>query len=143
LKEGQIPLEELVVRHKLSRELEEYSVLSSARVVAKQLEAHGKVVRRGQRIRFIYISPGPGVYAWDLPQPPDLRSVDRAKYRKLLIRAIQDVLEPLGVTEAILKNWLIGGAGYLAPPGLLGSSDPTRLALPLLAEVKHLRVDAI
>jgi DNA polymerase-2 len=141
LRHGRVPLDELVVRQKLSRELEEYSVLSTARLVARQLGAYGKTLRRGQRSRFIYISPGPGIYAWDLPKPPDPKIIDRKKYRELLIRAVQDVLQPLGVTEPILKNWLIGGAGYLAPPGLLGSSDTTRQALPLLAGVECLRLD--
>jgi len=45
------------------------------------------------------------------------------------------------VTESILKNWIIGKAGYLAPPGVLNITDSTRLALPLLAEVDYLRVD--
>jgi hypothetical protein len=45
------------------------------------------------------------------------------------------------VTEAILKNWVIGQAGYLAPPGFLKTSNPTRSALPLLAALKYLRVD--
>jgi len=50
------------------------------------------------------------------------------------------VLQPLGVTGSILKNWVIGGAGYLAPPGLLSTTDLTRLALPLLADLKYLHL---
>jgi hypothetical protein len=76
-----------------------------------------------------------------LPKLPDIKEVDRMRYRELVIRAVQEVVQPLGVTDAILKNWLIGRAGYLAPPGLLKTTDPTRLALPLLAELKYLRVD--
>jgi hypothetical protein len=95
----------------------------------------------GQQIRYILVSRGPGVHAWDLPKLPDIKEVDRMRYRELVIRAVQEVVQPLGVTDAILKNWLIGRAGYLAPPGLLKTTDPTRLALPLLAELKYLRVD--
>jgi DNA polymerase elongation subunit (family B) len=127
----------------LSREPEKYSVLSPSAVVAKQLQAQGKVVKRGQRIRFIHIATAPGVWAWDSPTPPNPKIVDRMRYRDLLIRAVQEVLQPLGVTESILKNWLIGGAAYLAPPGLLKSTDPTRLALPLLADIEHLRLTTI
>lgn len=36
---------------------------------------------------------------------------------------------PLGVTETILENWLIGGMGYLTLPGLFKSTDSMRLAL--------------
>jgi hypothetical protein len=95
----------------------------------------------GMRIRYLYVSRGPGVHAWDLPNAPDWKAIDRTQYRKLIMRAVQEVLQPLGVTDAILKNWLIGQVGYLAPPGFLKTSNPARLALPLLADLKYLRVD--
>ena len=116
-------------------------MLSPSAIVAKQLQSHGKKVKRGQRIRFIYTAPAPGVWAWDLPTLPNPKTMDRVKYRELLIRAVHEVLQPLGVTEVILKNWLIGEAGYLAPPGFLKTVNPTRLALPLLADLRYLRVD--
>ena len=141
LKEGIVPLEELVVIQRLSREPEKFSVLSPSAIVSKQLQSHGKRVTRGQRIRFIYTAPAPGVWAWDLPTLPNPKAVDRVKYRELLIRAVHEILQPLGVTEVILKHWLIGEAGYLAPPGLLKTINPTRLALPLLAELKYLPVE--
>ena len=141
LKNGNVPLEELIVRQTLSRELDRYSVLSPLATAAQQLQVQGRIVRMGQQIRYIHVSRGPGVHAWNLPKLPDIKEVDRVRYRELIIRAVQEVLQPLGVTESILKNWLIGRAGYLAPPGLLATTDPTRLALPLLAEVKYLRVD--
>jgi DNA polymerase-2 len=141
LREGKVALEELVVTQKLSREPEKFSVLSPSAIVARQLQSYGKKVTRGQRIRFLYTARAPGVWAWDLPTLPEPKAVDRVKYRELLIRAAHEVLQPLGVTEVILKNWLIGEAGYLAPPGFLKTSHPTRLALPLLAELKYLPVD--
>jgi len=142
LKNRQIPLEELIVKQTLSRELNQYSFLSPPAVAARQLQIQGNTVERGQRIRFIYISRGPGVHAWDLPKLPDIKEVDRVRYRELVMRAVQEVLQPIGVTDSILKNWLIGRAGYLEPPGLLATTDPTRLALPLFANVEHLRLDA-
>jgi DNA polymerase elongation subunit (family B) len=135
-------LEELIVKQTLSRELNQYSFLSPPAVAARQLQIQGNTVERGQRIRFIYIARGPGVHAWDLPKLPEIKEVDRVRYRELVIRAVQEVLQPIGVTESILKNWLIGRAGYLAPPGLLATTDVTRLALLLLANVEHLRLDA-
>lgn len=141
LKAGEVPLEELVVTLTLSREPERYSVLSPSAVVARQLQALGKSVKRGQRIRFIYVAPAPGVWAWDAPTQPNPKTVDRIRYRELLIRAILEILQPLRVTEAILKNWLFGEAGYLAPPGFLKSTDPIKLALPLFSDVKYLRMN--
>jgi len=105
------------------------------------LQVQGRTVRMGQQIRYILVSRGPGVHAWDLPKLPDIKEVDRGRYRELVIRAVQEILQPLGVTESILKNWVIGKVGYLAPPGVLKTTDSTRLALPLLSEVDYLRVD--
>ena len=124
----------------LSRELDGYSVLSPLAVAAHQLRAQGKIIRRSMRIRYLYVARGPGVHAWDLPNVPDWKAIDRAQYRKLIMRAVQEVLQPLGVTDAILKNWLIGQVGYLAPPGFLKTTDATRLALPLFADQKYLRL---
>jgi hypothetical protein len=126
-----------------SRELDGYGVLSPLAVAAHQLRAQGKTIRMGMRIRYLYVSCGLGVYAWDLPNPPDWKAIDRIQYRKLIIRAVHEILQPIGVTEAILKNWLIGQAGYLAPPGFLKTTNPTRLALPLLADLKYLRVGSL
>lgn len=140
LKNRDIPLEELVVTQTLSRDLNQYSVLSPPAVAARQLQVQGVTKERGQRVRFIYMAPGPGVHAWDLSSPPDPHAIDVPKYRELILRAVLEVLQPLGLTETILKNWVIGRAGYLAPPGVLATTDSMRLALPLLAEVKYLRV---
>lgn len=140
LKNREIPFEELVVTQTLSRDLNQYSVLSPPAVAARQLQVQGVKKERGQRVRFIYMAPGPGVHAWDLPSPPDPHDIDVPKYRELILRAVLEVLQPLGVTESILKNWVIGRAGYLAPPGVLATADPIRLALPLLADVQYLRL---
>lgn len=141
LKNGNVPLEELIIRQTLSRELDRYSVFSPVATAAHQLQIQGRTVRMGQQIQYILVSRGPGVYAWDLPKLPDTKEVDRVRYRELVIRAVHEVLQPLGVTESILKNWIIDRVGYLAPPGVLKTTDPTRLALPLLSEVDYLRVD--
>jgi DNA polymerase-2 len=141
LKKKEIPLEELLVEQTLSRELDRYSVLSPMASAAHQLQAQGKTVGMGRRIRYIYIARAPGVCAWNLPSPPDPQAIDVIRYRELVLRAVQEVLQPIGVTESILKNWVIGRAGYLAPPGMLATTDPTKLALPLLADVKYLRLE--
>jgi DNA polymerase elongation subunit (family B) len=140
LKEGTVPLDELVLTHKLSREPEQFSVLSPSAAVCRQLKALGREMKRGQHIRFIYIAAAPGVWAWDSPKKLSTSAVDRIKYRELLIRGVQEVLEPIGVTENILRTWVISGAGYLAPPGFLKTNDQTKLAVPLLAEIDSLRL---
>ncbi len=141
LKKGEVPLEELVVTQTLSRELDGYSVLSPAAEVAKQLQAQGKEMKRGQRIRFIYIRSSPGVYAWDLPKLPDPKNLDFIKYRELIVRAVHEVLQPLGVTETTLKDWLFSRAGYLDLNKMPGPLPSIGLALPLLANVEYLHLE--
>jgi DNA polymerase II len=108
LRTGRAPLESLLVSQKLSRNLDAYHVPSPAARAAAQLEAAGKPVRRGQRVRFLYTLGDPGVFAWNRPDKPDPETVDKARYKTLLLRAASTVLQPLGVDEAALQQWLLG-----------------------------------
>ena len=93
----------------------------------------------GQRIQFIYTRTRQGVRAWDLPEPFNPALIDISRYKDLLFRAVHEVLQPLGATENVLRNWMFIGASYLLPPGLLHNS----LDLPLFANLKHVRVDVL
>jgi DNA polymerase-2 len=142
LKNKEVPLEELVVRQTLSREINEYTHSATTAIAARQLQSHGKTIKRGQSIRFIYVAPGPGVRAWDLPILPDPKSIDVLRYKELVLRAVYEVLQPIGVTEKTLRDWLFSRAGYLAQPGVLPSSkQPDGVNLPLLANLDYLRID--
>jgi DNA polymerase-2 len=70
----------------------------------------GKNLRPGQRVRFVYTLGEPGVHAWDLPVPPDLRSVDQERYKVLLFRAAGTILQPFGVQEEDLKTQVVAHA---------------------------------
>ena len=96
LKQGRVPLEKLIVRQQLSRALEEYRSPSPAARALMQLRPEGKALEPGQAVRLIYTRGKPGVYAWDLPEPPDPRTLDTQVYRQLLLRAAGTVLEPFG-----------------------------------------------
>jgi DNA polymerase elongation subunit (family B) len=106
LRRGRVPLAGLLVSQKLSRELDEYRVPSPAARAAAQLEAVGKHLRPGQRVRFLYTLGEPGVRAWDLPDSPDPATVDRRYYQRLLQRAIETVLQPFGLRIASLMGEL-------------------------------------
>ena len=134
-----VPLQELLITQTLSRELSEYRVPSPAARAACQLQARGKKIRMGQRIHFLYTRTEQGVHAWDLPEPLALTWVDIARYKELLFRAVYEIVQPLGVTERILRNWMFCQASYLLPPGLLHE----RMEMPLFANVKNIRVDMI
>jgi DNA polymerase-2 len=97
LKHGRIPLEKLIVRQQLSRTLEEYRSPSPAARALMQLQQLGKSLRPGQSVRLVYTRGEPGVYAWDLPDRPDPRTLDVGIYQELLLRAVGTILEPFGV----------------------------------------------
>jgi DNA polymerase elongation subunit (family B) len=134
-----VPGKELLITQTLRRELNEYRVLSPVARAAGQLQAAGKHIRMGQKIQFIYTKTKQGIRAWDLPNPFNPALIDTAKYKELLFRAGYEVLQPLGVTQDVLKNWVFSEASYLLPPGLLHH----RLEMPLFAALKRLRVDLL
>ncbi len=107
-----VPVEKLLVSQKLSRELGEYSSPSPAAQAVWQMQAAGKVVRPGQRVRFLYTLGKPGVHAWDVPDQPDIRSIDVARYRILLQRAVETVLAPIEQSVNVGKD---GECMYLFP----------------------------
>ncbi|HTP01347.1 MAG TPA: DNA polymerase domain-containing protein [Anaerolineales bacterium] len=95
LRAGRVPLETLIVHQTVSRNLDEYRTPTPAMVALQQLENAGKALRPGQTVRLIYTLGKPTARAWDLPEPIDPRSVDVRRYCRLLIRAINNVLEPV------------------------------------------------
>jgi len=130
MRRGRVPLEDLLVRQRLSRALEEYKVPSPAAEAAAQLEAAGKPVPVGRSVRFLYLRGKPRLAAWDLPDhPPNPAALDTARYFTLFLRAAAAVLEPLGVSPTRLEHWLRANAGYGAPPGYLPEGAARRLPL--------------
>jgi DNA polymerase-2 len=123
LRAGSIPLEQLLVSQKVSRELTAYSNPTPAVVAAKQLAQIGKTTLPGQRIRFLYTRGYPGAYAWDLSEPVDFRTIDQGRYVTLLIRAADTILSPFGAPSHMLSAW----------------ADQVPLDIPLLPESTQFR----
>ena len=132
LRQRKIPLEDLLISQKISRRLEEYKVPSPAARAAAQLAAIDKNLIPGQRVRFLYTRGKPGVFAWDLEERPDPKTVDIDRYAELLCRAAYTILQPLGVEERTLRWWMFTNAGYGAPPGFL--PDSCSQETPLLGD---------
>jgi hypothetical protein len=61
------------------------------------------------------------VYAWDLPECLDPKTINVAYYSQLLIRAASTVLQPLGLTESVLHDWLLH---HTYQPDFPSLSDP-------------------
>lgn len=141
LKRRDVPLHELIITQSLSREPEKFSVLSPSVIVLRQLKAVGKTLQRGQKIRFIYLGPAPGVYAWGLPKPPEPRTIDIPRYKELAFRAVYEVLQPLGVTERVLKGWIFSKTGYVMPTDLINPAQRTvKQETPIFADLRYLRL---
>jgi DNA polymerase-2 len=119
LRAGKIPIEELLITQRLSRELSSYKVPSAVARAGAQLQAAGKDVRPGMVLRFAYTRDESGVRAWGLPQPFPHASVSYSRYIELFIRAMHTVLQPFGVEEYVLRDWLLSNAGYFSPPGFV------------------------
>jgi DNA polymerase-2 len=94
LRNGRVPLEELVVRQRLSRTIEAYKTPSPAARAAMQLQAHGRQFAPGQSLEFLFARNATGVHAWELEEALDSGKLDAKRYYKLLDRAIQTVLTP-------------------------------------------------
>jgi DNA polymerase II len=141
LKRREVPFQELVVSQDLSRELDQFSVLCPLACASKQLQAIGKTPKRGQQIQFLYMGPAPGVHAWSLPKQPEPRTIDVRLYRELGFRAVYEVLQPLGITERVLKEWVFNKAGYVIPVDLI---KPVRRLVkqetPIFADTPYLRL---
>jgi len=117
LRAGRVPVEQLLVTHRLSRRPEEFSVRTAAARVANQLARAGVELHPGERLRFLLV-PGPQKA---LPQEhlPGQIPYDRQAYTELMLRAIESLLAPVGVDRGTLELWLLGNAGYWGPPGAL------------------------
>ncbi len=124
LRAGRVPLEDLLVAQRITRELGEYSSLPAAGRAAAQLEKIGKHLRPGQRVRFLLLRGQPDVHAWDLPDPPDRARLDLSRYRELLLRAASAVVQPLGVDQPTLASWVEGAVPVQMLPAGRPAAQP-------------------
>ena len=116
LHSGKVHLPELLVRQRLGRKLEAYRTPSPAARAVLQLKTAGKEMRPGQRVPFLYTLGKPGVFAWDMPQKPNPRVVDVARYQKLLLRAAGIVLESWGLDEKRLTELVLSDSSQPCLP---------------------------
>lgn len=100
LYQDKVPPSDLIVTRRLSREVDQFKVISESASAAKQLMAHNRSVQVGQRIEFIYIrGEESGVQVVDYHHWPEDQMIDKKRYCELLMRAIAQLLSPLGILE--------------------------------------------
>jgi len=86
LRNGLVPMEELVITQSLSRAVEAYTSPSPAARAAMQLQSAGRVIAPGQFIRFVFVCGAERVRVWDLGV--DVGMVDVKRYCAMLDRAV-------------------------------------------------------
>ena len=92
----------------------------------------------GQRVQFLYTKTEDGVHAWDLPNKFNPALIDIPRYKELLFRAVHEVLQPMGIPENILRDWMFSEASYLVFTGWANSIRLQKSELPLFVNMKHL-----
>lgn len=124
LRDGQVPLEDLLIAQRLTRVVEKYTHPSPAARAALQLQAAGIMTLPGQRVRFLYVYGNPNVWPWDQPAELDPRRLDIRSYRKLLLRAAADVFQPFGIDLQALSLLIEGNAIAIPLPMKRGIKKP-------------------
>jgi DNA polymerase-2 len=101
LYQGTVPPSDLIVTRRLSRDLDQFKGISESASAAEQLMARQqRSVQAGQKIEFIYIrGEKPGVQAVDYHHWLEDQKIDKQRYCELLMRAIYQLLYPLGILE--------------------------------------------
>ena len=130
LKRKEIDLPRLVISQTLSRNLEDFSVLSPAARAASQLARDHKILKAGQQIDFVRVKDPP--YALSTHSIRAGTELDIQWYAEQLLRAADEVLYSLGVTREILRGWLYDHAGYWTPEDYVNRAPAE---LPLLEEI--------
>ena len=113
LNDGRVPLKDLVMTMRISRDLEAYKTPTpSVRAALQLLEQTGRRLAPGQKVRFLYTIGKNDVYAWELPGSVPPETVDKAKYRLLFGRAAGTILYPFGIDAGEVEDWACGGLQF-------------------------------
>jgi DNA polymerase-2 len=101
LYQGMVPPSNLIVTRRLSRETEQFKGISEVASAAEQMRFSQRSVQVGEMVEYIYVRDGkPGVRSVDYHSWPEDSMIDKQQYCKLLMRAILQLLIPLGIRES-------------------------------------------
>jgi DNA polymerase-2 len=132
LVDGQVPIEQLVISQTLSRDIEDFKVISPAGAAALQLSSQGKSVRAGQNVDFVRVKGKPNSISWYLIREDQPVNLDADWYCEQLLRAADEVLSPLGVPKDVLLAWLTDQGAYWTPEDYI---DDAPIIWPLLERI--------
>jgi len=107
LRSFDVELEKLVVRHRVAKELEEYSQFNDSYAALRQMQERGFEVPPGRSVEYVILD-GQSKSVWErVKAAPFLRGDERydaSEYEDLLLRAAADLLLPFGWRFERLKE---------------------------------------
>ena len=113
LRKGSVPVEQLLVAQKLSKELTEYSSPSPAARAVRQMQAAGQCrAARAEGALPVHAGQTGRVRLGRAGRYPGPRTLDLPRYRSLFERAVRTVLDPI---EQSVKGGLEAECLYLFP----------------------------
>jgi DNA polymerase elongation subunit (family B) len=114
LRSGQVPYQDLVITKRLSRDPMEYSKDTLLAIAAKELLGSGVELSPGESIQYIITEEHADAkcdraraFAHYCGREP----YDVQKYTELLLRAVETVLTPFGITRTQIDEWAKLGTG--------------------------------
>jgi DNA polymerase-2 len=128
----ELPWSELVISQTLSRDIQDFTVISPAGNAAKQVLDTGKELRAGQNVDFVRVKGKPNSLSTKLMSDARLGELDVNWYAEQLVRAADEVLSPLGVPYESLRAWFFGEGVYWSPTDYVYE---TPFRLPLLQAI--------
>lgn len=138
IKGREIPIDQLVVSVNISKAPDEYKVRTSAAISGLQLQKEGRRIGAGQMVKFVYVKGFPRVHAWDSKEQLNPLRLDTQRYCELVLRMASTILGPIGVTEGMLKAWVLDNAWYGPSPQEFFYRQ-SEVKFPLLEKVERLR----
>lgn len=109
IREGRVPLEELVITRTLSKEPMQYVREDAGAIAAKALARAGVKLNPGEQIGYLILDQKAKVKG-DRAHPAALltgnETYDKIKYKELLLRAAETLLGPVGYPAERIQSWL-------------------------------------
>ena len=99
VRSGNVELEKLIVRHRVAKELEEYSQFNDSYAALRQMQERGFDVPPGRSVEYV-ICDGGSKSVWDRVKVASFlrgdEHYDASEYHDVLLRAAADLLLPFG-----------------------------------------------
>lgn len=110
LRAGQAPMRELALSYHLSRDPSSYQTNTLNAIVARELAGRGVDLSPGESIHYVITeykaeAASDRARAWEFIDGS--WGYDAERYVELLMRSVETVLEPFGLSGSMLRNWLV------------------------------------